>query len=89
MTAATAELHESTFYKRLDYGYTPEQALSIPKGMPRWMWQIEQEAGRDIIEVVRFERSLGLSDARIAEGFGVKKDTLGHWIRKWKREGKL
>lgn len=82
-------MNESTLYKRLDYGYTPTEALSIPKHMPRWMWQIEQEAGRDILDVIRFERGMGLSYSRIAEGFGVNRHTLFHWVRKWKREGKL
>ena len=78
-----------TYYKRLEYGYTVEEALLIPKNMPRWMWLVEQEEGLPIIEVVKREKSFGVSDAELAFSFEVHKDTLGHWLRKWRREGKL
>jgi hypothetical protein len=82
-------MHDSTFYKRLDYGFTVEQALLIPKHMPRWMFQIEQEEGLSILEVVKREKAMGVSDADLAFSFEVKKDTLGHWLRKWRRAGEL
>jgi hypothetical protein len=79
-----------TWHKRITRdGYTPEQAFHVPKRMPLWMWLIEQEERMPIIEVVRREQLAGVSDSMIAASFGVHKDTLGHWIRKWKREGKL
>ena len=82
-------MHERTFYKRLGYGYTVEQAHLIPKHMPRWMWLVEQEEGQPIIDVVERLKSCGMSDAAIAYSFEVNKHTLGHWLRKWRREGKL
>lgn len=83
-------MHESTFYKRQERdGYSVEEALSIPKGVPRWIWLIEQEEGLPIVEVIKREQLMGVSDADIARSFDVKVDTLGHWIRKFKREGKL
>lgn len=83
-------MHSSTFYKRQTQdGYTVDEALLIPKGMPRWMWQVQQEEGCSIIEVIKREKLMSVSDADIARSFGVKKDTLGYWIRKFKREGKL
>jgi hypothetical protein len=79
----------STFYKRLAYGYTVAEALLIPYQMPRWMFAIEQEEGMPIIDVVKREKSLGVSDGRLAESFEINKHTLGHWLRKWRRAGQL
>jgi hypothetical protein len=79
-----------TYNKRITRdGYTPEQAWLIPVGMPRWMWLVEQEESMPIVEVVKREKSAGVSDAQIACSFGVSKHVLSHWMRKWKREGKL
>jgi len=79
----------STFYKRLGYGFSFEDAHALAKNKPRWMAVIERDEGFDFIEILKRERSCGVSDAQIARSFSVHKDTLGHWIRKWKNAGLL
>lgn len=82
--------HYSRYNKRMTrYGFNHEQAFFVPVRQPLWQWLVEQEERLPIIQVVQRERNHGVTDAEIARGFGVKKDTLGHWIRKWKKQGLL
>lgn len=79
----------SRYTKRLEYGYTPEQALTIPPGIPRWMAEVEKEEGCNFLSFLRRERTIGQTWAQIARSIEVKKDTLGHWVRKYQRAGLL
>lgn len=71
------------------YGYTPEEAYSIPSQIPRWMHKVEREEGVSFVEFLRREIACRVSYAQIARSIGVHKDTLFHHIRKLKREGML
>lgn len=82
-------MHQSTYYKRLDYGYSIEEAHFIPKRMPRWMFAIEQSEGLPILEVVKREVAAGVNDVQMAHSFDVNPATLYHWLRKWRRAGEL
>lgn len=80
----------SRFRKRISsYGFTPEEALHCPAGMPLWAYRLTQEEGQPLDAIIRREQACKVSLARMAESFGVKKCTLGHWARKMKREGGL
>lgn len=81
------ETEYQRYWRRLSYGWPHDVAVLARKGMPRWMFEVEREEGRPIIEVVKSQKIAGASDAEIARSFEVKKDTLGHWIRKWKKAG--
>jgi hypothetical protein len=77
------------YQKRLAYGYTPEQAFSLPKRMPRWMAAIEEEEGLPIIDVIKRELKAGNNYSQIARSFDLPIWKMYHWIRKWTKEGKL
>lgn len=71
------------------YGFTPEEAFTIPKNKPLWMARIESDEGLSMVDIVKRERRVGVSDAMIAASYDIHKDTLGHWIRKWQKSGLL
>jgi hypothetical protein len=77
------------YQKRLAYGYTPEQAFSLPKRMPRWMAAIEDEEGMPIIDVIKRELKAGNNYSQIARSFDLPIWRMYHWIRKWAKEGML
>jgi DNA invertase Pin-like site-specific DNA recombinase len=75
------------YQKRLAYGYTPEQAFSLPKRMPRWMAAIEDEEGLPIVDVINRELKAGMNYSQIARSFDMNIATLYHWIQKWEKQG--
>ena len=88
-TVRVSSMQARAYYRRLKLGYTVEQAHFMPKHQPRWQWFIEQEEGKPIWEVVKDQKRYGVGSVEIARGFGVHRNTLRRWIRKWEREGKL
>ena len=70
-------------------GWTIQQTRSIPLGYHKWIWEIEQEEGMPITEVIKRERRAGCSYQTIARSFGVHRETLRRHINNWKREGLL
>lgn len=76
-----------TYRKRVERGMSPEEAAELPPGRPLWMWRIEKEEGRrlrDILEdAAKAARINNYSCAALAREWGVKKDTLGAWARRW------
>lgn len=83
------ETEYQRYWKRLQYGYSHDQAYSVPKGMPRWMFDIEQQEQRSIIDVVSQAFRAGSTIADIARSFGVSHSRIFHWVRKWRKEGLL
>lgn len=83
------EAEYQRYQKRLAYGWRAEQALLVPRNIPRWVDDIEKEYQCSFVLFLKRERTLGQSWAQIARSIEVKKDTLGHWVRKYKRQGLL
>ena len=80
----------SRYRKRITRdGFTHEEALHCPVGMPLWAYRLTQEEGQPFESILRRELACKVSIARMAESFGVKECTLGHWTRKLIREGGL
>ncbi len=80
-------MHPSTYYKRLAAGYDHEQAHTLPKHCPRWMRAIEEQEGQPLREILtaaaKAAPHTGYTCADLAREWGLHKDTLGHWCRKW------
>ena len=80
-------MNRSSYYKRLSYGYSVEEAHTLPKNKPRWMQRIEDEEQmpmRDLLaHAAVMAVATGYTCADLAREWGVHKDTLGYWARKW------
>jgi hypothetical protein len=79
--------YQRQYARRKRYGFTKKQAKEVPAGMPLWMWKIEQAEGMSFAKFVNNHMKFGVSDAEIARSCEVKKDTMGYWIRKYRRLG--
>lgn len=76
-----------TWQKRVSRGMNPEMAAELPSRKPLWMHKIELEEGRPLREILQEEAKAaevtGYSCTALAKEWGVKKDTLGYWARRW------
>ena len=78
----------STYYKRIAlWGYTQDEAGTCPRGMPVWMYRIEQSEARSVRDMLAegaaTARDTGYSLADHAREWGVNPSTLQHWSDKW------
>jgi len=87
--AALDDMHLSTFYARTAKGYTVEQALTMPKYVRKWQFELEAKEGQTLLEIVRREFAAGVSLHAIERSFGLKRDTLYYRVKRWKEQGLL
>lgn len=78
----------STLHRRIRYyGFTLDEAINCPSGVPLWMYRIEQDEGQQMVDLLRDAASAacetGYTLADLAREWGVNSHTLQHWSKKW------
>lgn len=80
-------MNQTSIARRIEKGWSPENARGAAPRRPLWMVEAEAEAGMDIVELVKIERANGYTWTDIATGLCIDKNLLTWWVMKWRRLG--